>query len=250
MGRHTDPAVITRRAAVLTLSASVLLVAAGSAVLVWSGGIGWPGHLPGPTASTPPSSREPEPRRTPPSKTATALPTVTPTTPVAVVTAADARAVAGPRASTQRSTAPTATPTPRRESTGGQGGSGSATVAAQVISLVNAERGRAGCRPLVTSAALQRAAQAHSTDMAENDQLSHDGSDGESFVSRLRAAGYRGGPVGENIAAGPSTATAVMRTWMDSPAHRSNILNCRFTAIGVGRASDSSGSYWTQDFGG
>ncbi|GAB3078947.1 hypothetical protein GCM10027053_49090 [Intrasporangium mesophilum] len=247
MGRHTDPAVVTRRAAVVTLTASALLVAAGIAVLVKSGGMGWPGHTPGPTASTPPSSEEPEPSRTVPKNTPTALPTATPTTPQAVVTAADARAVPSPRASARQTT----TPSPRRPSPPDKGGTGSGGLANQVVNLVNIERARAGCRPLVMSASLQRAAQAHSADMAENDQLSHDGSNGESFVSRLRAAGYRGGPVGENIAAGASTAKAVMRIWMDGRADRDNILNCRFTAIGVGMASDgSSGSYWTQDFGG
>jgi uncharacterized protein YkwD len=249
MGRHTDPAVVTRRAAVVTLTASALLVAAGIAVLVKSGGMGWPAHTPGPTASTPPSGEEPEPSRTAPPNTPTALPTVTPTTPAAVVTAADASAAPSPRASARPATTPT--PSPRRSSPRDPGGSGTGRLADQVVDLVNLERARAGCRPLVTSASLQRAAQAHSADMAENDQLSHDGSNGESFVSRLRAAGYRGGPVGENVAAGASTARAVMRTWMARPADRDNILDCRFTAIGVGRASDgSSGSYWTQDFGG
>ncbi|MGW5241124.1 CAP domain-containing protein [Monashia sp. NPDC004114] len=248
MGRHTDPAVVTRRAAVATLTASALLVAAGVAVLVKSGGMGWPGHTPGPTASTPPSSEEPEPSRTAPTNTPTALPTATPTTPLAVVTAADARAVPSPRASARQAPAPAPSPRPSPPERGGAGNGG---LVNDVVNLVNIERARAGCRPLVISASLQRAAQAHSADMAENDQLSHDGSNGESFVSRLRAAGYRGGPVGENIAAGPSSAKAVMTIWMGSRADRDNILDCRFTAIGVGRASSgSSGSYWTQDFGG
>lgn len=38
----------------------------------------------------------------------------------------------------------------------------------------------------------------------------------------------------ENIAAGQATPEAVMRTWMNSTGHRANILDPRFTDIGVG----------------
>ena len=39
---------------------------------------------------------------------------------------------------------------------------------------------------------------------------------------------------GENIAAGYASPQAVMNGWMNSPGHRSNILNGSFNAIGVG----------------
>ena len=123
--------------------------------------------------------------------------------------------------------------------------------AGQVLTLVNAERAKAGCRPVRASTALQRAAQAHSGDMASRDYFSHTSTDGRSFADRIRAAGYPGGTVGENIAAGHSTAAAVMKSWMASAGHRANILSCSFTALGVGHAAGGSyGHYWTQDFGG
>ena len=126
-----------------------------------------------------------------------------------------------------------------------------AGVAAQVLSLVNAERDKAGCRAVRTSSALQRAAQGHSADMAAKDYFSHTSKDGRTFADRIRAAGYTGGTIGENIAAGQASASAVMRSWMGSAGHKANILNCRFTALGVGYARGGSyGYYWTQDFGG
>jgi uncharacterized protein YkwD len=38
-----------------------------------------------------------------------------------------------------------------------------------------------------------------------------------------------------------------MTGWMSSPGHKANILNCSFTAIGVGY--DTRGNYWVQNFG-
>ncbi|WP_234461014.1 CAP domain-containing protein, partial [Streptomyces sp. MBT51] len=42
---------------------------------------------------------------------------------------------------------------------------------------------------------------------------------------------------------------AVMESWMNSPGHRANILNCSFKEIGVGRQDSSGGPVWTQNFG-
>ena len=124
-------------------------------------------------------------------------------------------------------------------------------VAGQVLSLVNSERAKAGCGAVRSNTALQRAAQGHSADMAANDYFSHTSKDGRTFADRIRAAGYGGSTIGENIAAGQSTASAVMRSWLASSGHRANILNCAFTAMGVGYAKGGSyGHYWTQDFGG
>ncbi len=130
------------------------------------------------------------------------------------------------------------------------GGGGS--TASQVISLVNAARADAGLRPgLGRTARSTSAAQAHSADMAANDYFSHTSQDGRSFADRIRAAGYSGGAMAENIAAGQSSASSVMAGWMDSPGHRANILNCTYRHIGVGVAKGGSyGTYWTQDFGG
>jgi uncharacterized protein YkwD len=120
-----------------------------------------------------------------------------------------------------------------------------------VLSLVNSERAKAGCGSVRASSALQRAAQGHSADMAAHDYFSHTSQDGRTFADRIRAAGYDGGTIGENIAAGQASASAVMRSWMASSGHRANILNCAYTALGVGYATGGSyGYYWTQDFGG
>ena len=233
MGRHTDPAAMgSRRAAVVTLTVSALLVVGGVAILHESGGMR-PGHRSTPsTPSVPvtPSSRvadATEPGRTPShSASASASATTTPTSsPQPSLTT---------RAPAPLVTVPAPVPAP-----------------AQVVALVNVERSRAGCGPVSPNAALRRAAQGHSDDMASRDYFSHTSPDGVTFAERIRAAGYAGGAVAENIAAGQTSAQEVMRSWLASPGHRSNMLDCTYRDIGVGYATGGTyGTYWTQTFGG
>ncbi|MEM7112456.1 MAG: CAP domain-containing protein [Chloroflexota bacterium] len=127
---------------------------------------------------------------------------------------------------------------------------------AEVLNIVNQERSRVGCGPVTANEQLVSAARAHSQDMAVNDFFSHTGSNGSSPWERVDTHGYTGFAVGENIAAGYSTATAVMEGWMGSPGHRDNILNCEANEIGIGYVflANDTGSvnyhhYWTQLFG-
>ena len=123
---------------------------------------------------------------------------------------------------------------------------------AEVLRLVNVERSSAGCSPLRSNSLLVGVARAHSLDMGRHDYFAHNSQDGRSPFDRMRAVGYAGGLMGENIAAGQRTAAAVMDAWMHSEGHRANILNCGFHVIGIGVATVSGspyGMYWTQDFG-
>jgi uncharacterized protein YkwD len=126
---------------------------------------------------------------------------------------------------------------------------------AEVVGLVNIERAKAGC-PAVNPEPndrdkpppylkLAKAARLHSEDMAANNYFEH-----RDFAARISAQGYAWSAAGENIAKGQRDPAAVMSSWMASPGHRANILNCGYKHLGVGLAVDSDGSkLWTQDFG-
>ena len=114
----------------------------------------------------------------------------------------------------------------------------------EVITLTNQRRKEAGCGALQPDARLARAAEAHASDMAENGYFSHQSRDGRRFEHRVRAAGYPR-PGAENIAKGQTSASQVVREWMASPPHRSAMLTCAFTTIGVARVDN----YWVQEFG-
>ncbi|MEK9520968.1 CAP domain-containing protein [Streptomyces venezuelae] len=98
------------------------------------------------------------------------------------------------------------------------------------------------------NATLTRAAQGHSEDMAARDFFDHTNPDGAGPGERVTAAGYPWSTYGENIAMGQSSPEQVMESWMNSPGHRANILNCDFKEIGIGIHSQG-GPYWTQVFG-
>lgn len=82
--------------------------------------------------------------------------------------------------------------------------------------------------------------------------MGHDGPRGEQVSDRLAAAriGWRG--CGENVAYSlghPDPARIMVEGWMNSPGHRSNILNASFTHSGLGVALDKDGAYYgTQVF--
>ncbi|MFH8798328.1 sigma-70 family RNA polymerase sigma factor [Streptomyces sp. NPDC017936] len=185
--------------------------------------------------STPPPSPSPSPSAssTPsasPSHSASASPSPRPAT----------SAAAAPKAPTATKRPASKTPEPQSAPSG---------TAAQVIALVNKERSAAGCGPLSENSRLRAAAQGHSDDMAARDFFDHTNPDGDGPGERVTAAGYRWSTFGENIAKGQQTPDAVMTSWMNSPGHRANILNCSFKEIGVGVHRGDGGPWWTQNFG-
>ena len=121
--------------------------------------------------------------------------------------------------------------------------------------LLNAQRRAHGLRPLRQTPSLRRASVRHSRDMVRDHFFAHG-----DFFGRIERSGYLRGAhaytVGENIAwgGGPtSSPREIVRMWMHSPPHRANILNGRYTAIGIGVANGTpvgmSGGTYTTDFG-
>jgi uncharacterized protein YkwD len=176
----------------------------------------------------------------PATTTTTTAPTTT--TDSADQSAADSGASTTATTAAPTTAAPTTTAAPAPPATV----SSAPTATEVVVDLVNAERA-SRCGPLAVDDRLTTAAQRHSDDMAANDYFSHTSLDGSTLVDRVRAAGFTGDTLGENIAAGQRTPQDVMAAWMSSAGHRANILNCDYTVIGVGLNED--GWYWTQDFG-
>jgi uncharacterized protein YkwD len=88
--------------------------------------------------------------------------------------------------------------------------------------------------------------------MAIHRLVEHTGSDGRSPAQRVQDAGYQFRIVAENVAAGRLSPESAVQSWMESPEHRTNILNCELheTGVGVREAPDDPtyGIYWTQLF--
>ncbi|MBF5029566.1 MULTISPECIES: CAP domain-containing protein [unclassified Micromonospora] len=187
----------------------------------------------------------------PESASPSAVPTTAAPSPTKKATPKPSRSTA-PSRQQERSSAPGG-----GSSSGGSSGGSTSTKATattglstelqKVVTIVNQERAKAGCKALTVNAKLNLAAQRHSQDQADHQKMDHTGSDGSQPWDRVKAAGYSYRMVGENVAWNYQTPAAVMEGWMNSEGHRKNILNCSYTQIGVGVAR-SNGPYWTQVF--
>jgi uncharacterized protein YkwD len=114
------------------------------------------------------------------------------------------------------------------------------TMESQFVAKVNAARESAGLRPYTVASDLISVARNHSAQMASRQSLYHN-PNLTSDVQNWQA-------VGENVGEGP-TVSDIHVAFMNSPEHRSNILDHDFTQIGVGVSVDSNGTIWvTEDF--
>jgi uncharacterized protein YkwD len=159
---------------------------------------------------------------------------------------ASSRAPVPHRVGPSKSTAKASAPGKKKTTSTATGGM--SALEQRVLALTNTQRGKHGCAPLRGNSRLANAARAHSTDMAVHKYFDHNSQDGTSPWTRIKRAGYTQ-PGAENIAMGQPTPAAVMQSWMNSPGHRANILNCKLKALGVGVHTGSGGPWWTQDFG-
>lgn len=194
------------------------------------------GASPSPSPSTAPPSASPSESSSPspsdsPTPSRSAAPTPSPTS-----------------AAPQPSSAP---PAPSQPGPGGLAAPapGQTAFITQVIKLVNVQRAQNGCGPVTANGQLQQAAQHQSDDMAARQFFDHTNPDGAGPQQRIEATGYQWSTWGENIARGQSDPASVMNSWMNSPGHRANILNCAFKQLGVGVHMGQGGPWWTQDFG-
>lgn len=122
-----------------------------------------------------------------------------------------------------------------------------------VINQINVIRIQNGLAPLIATPQLNASAQSYASAMATGKFFSHVGPNGSTLASRDEAAGYTGWTyLEENLAAGQGTASAAVNAWMQSPAHRADLLSPRVTETGVGYvylAGSPYGNYWVQEFG-
>lgn len=128
-----------------------------------------------------------------------------------------------------------------------QPGTETLSFAEQVVKLVNEERTKAGLSEVTLDKNIEAAALIRAKEIETS--FSHTRPDGRSFSTVLTDNGitYRGS--GENIAWGQRSPEEVMKGWMNSDGHRANILNPKFTKIGVGYYQNAAGrNYWTQLF--
>ena len=104
----------------------------------------------------------------------------------------------------------------------------------------NQYRSSGGRNSLEINYDLEDYAQDHADWMVKTKRFKH---------SNLGVSGWN--RVGENIAWGQKDEVAVTKMWMNSPGHKANIMNSKYTHVGFGFSSSSDGRvYWCAVFGG
>lgn len=123
----------------------------------------------------------------------------------------------------------------------------------EIIALTNAKRAENNLLPLAVNESLTQAASAKAADMLAGDYWAHTSPNGKTPWSFITAAGYRYIFAGENLARDFNDAASVVNAWMNSPSHRSNLLDSNFKEIGVavanGKLGGTDGSLVVQMFG-
>jgi uncharacterized protein YkwD len=131
----------------------------------------------------------------------------------------------------------------------------SATIAAigqQIVDYTNQLRAQNGLPPLTVSGQLTAAAQIGANNEAATNTMSHllYGVPEPSVEARAEEVGYNYSALGENLTTGAPDVNAVMQSWINSPAHKANLLNPLYTQIGVAVAYGPNGvGYAVQVFG-
>jgi len=118
-----------------------------------------------------------------------------------------------------------------------------------IMQMLNAARREEGLPPLARSKELEQVAMAHTEAMLAKRMVAHDVGQG-SPLTRVSAAGIRVRVAGENVASAATLTDAHRAVW-NSPSHRGNMLDPRFSKLGVAVLRDAKNRVWVaQLFGG
>jgi len=118
----------------------------------------------------------------------------------------------------------------------------------QIFALINAERVKNGLTELEWNDRLAAVARLHSDDMANGKFFSHRGSDGsmvDDRADRLGLGVWRS--IGENIAymrGFEDPAALAVSKWLESTAHRKNLLGSTWRESAVGVSVTEDGTYY------
>lgn len=129
--------------------------------------------------------------------------------------------------------APPASPTPTPASEAPPAPPSSLT-SSGIILETNIQRQQNGSGSLSTNSTLNVMASRKANDMCDGQYFAHVSPSGVGVGDLADSFGYDYIAIGENLAYGPfSSDAAVVEAWMNSPGHRANILNSKFTEMGA-----------------
>lgn len=138
-----------------------------------------------------------------------------------------------PAPSSTQPPAPTPSPTPAPTSDSALLSAPITAEEQQMLGLINKERTAVGASPLATDMRLVKVARMKSLDMIKNNYFGHQSPTYGSPFDLLKSQGITYRYAGENLA-GAATVDRAHTILMNSSGHRANILDTRFSKVGIG----------------
>lgn len=103
----------------------------------------------------------------------------------------------------------------------------------EVVRSTNEQRSAAGLKPLSYNERLADAARRKAANMFSENYWAHNSPSGKSPWTWFKEAGYNYVFAGENLAKDFGDTSRMMSAWMASPTHKENIVNPKYSEIGI-----------------
>ncbi|MBQ3005965.1 MAG: hypothetical protein IJD78_00220 [Clostridia bacterium] len=108
----------------------------------------------------------------------------------------------------------------------------------EILKIINGYRAEGGLEPLTLNEDLTIIACARAEEIAWSGNHTHTRPNYSSCFTLMRENGFEKGTAGENIGWGFSDPESVCEAWKESETHYENIMNPKFTEVGIGVAAD------------
>lgn len=131
------------------------------------------------------------------------------------------------------------------------GGPTASSVEASAFARINQSRRGDGKGELMLDPVLSEIARSYSRRMRDEGFFGHEDPSGQGLVDRLRASGITFSLAGENLAnvgGASDPAARAHELLMGNSTHRANILDARYTEVGIGVAQNGDTYWMTQVF--
>ncbi|GEM_PF-4169878 len=119
----------------------------------------------------------------------------------------------------------------------------------KIISRINSIRSQYNLLPLTENYLLRQAANDKLQDMIANNYFAHQSASGKMAWDFMMQSGYDFRYAGENLAMDYTNESDLVRAWMQSNAHRKNILNANFQDTGLALGTNGHHILIVQFFG-
>lgn len=122
-----------------------------------------------------------------------------------------------------------------------------------ILTKTNKYRTEKGISSLTLDKKLSILATVRAMEMAYGNKFSHTRPNGEPWYTFWEETGFNftvpsGGSYGENLAYGYATDSGACQGWRNSTDHYSNMINEKYTKIGIGKYTLNGKTYWVQFF--